>query len=513
MAAAALAWFVLPPLAGGLVASGLALIAAAIVLFALVGRAQAHHLAAPLAGAVACVVAFVSPAAWLVTSFTLAAVLVVAELVGVARVARGRDAAWLLGVAIGIPVAFGCAIAMAGAGEVLVGTLRAAAPVSPLETAALTVCRALIAVVLLRPAALRARLGVVLGAATFVLLAVRVANVAALVRIDAELFWPECPMLINALKLENHEALYGAPAALDSYSYSPLLDVTHRMLLRPLGLQLDLHAHRVIILGDQIAAFAVMVWALWPRLRTLPWAGRVAGACVLAFASLSNLLAPAVHPDHPLLLCFAIAVALTVAPERMPPRVRDVALLMLTPVATGFKLSGAGIGAALAIVAIARRDRRSLKLLVASGALTIATIPLFDALFGRFSFYAIAVQRSHPMDWSRLLQTPYVWFFAYAAGGAAAFMLARRMVAPAERGGALSLLVLAMVILLFSLPATAKYAGRDNNLTLSFVATTALLVLLATQAPKFAGALIAFAIWGSLHTRPPSKPIDRKSVV
>ncbi len=514
------AWFALPSLGGVSLGSGLALASIALALLSLSmpgpaaqrsGARPARRFAAPIAGGFAAVIAFVSPSLWMLTTFTLASAFALGALAGrpVARVAR--DAAWSMALALAVPAAFGLVLTLAGAGSLLATTLQVAAPVAPLEVAARTTCRVLVAVVCLRPAEVRARLGILLAAAAATLLALRVASVASLARVDGELYWPETPLLVNALKLENHQPLYGDPATLDSYSYSPLLDVVHRALLRPFGLQLELFAHRGIVIFDQSAAFVVLLWALWEPLRNLSKPLRVAGGATLAFAALANLLAPAVHPDHPLLVCFAVAVALVVAPERFSPRLRDAALLLVTLAAVAFKLSGAGIGAALAIVAMARRDKRSLALLAISGALTVGTIPLFDASFGSFSFYAITVQRSHPMEWRRLLEVPYLFFFAYAAGGAlaAGAFLRGGVLASEARAKTIALLVLATSIVVFSLPGAAKHAGRENNLSLLFVGFTALCVFLAAHAPRYAGGLFAFVIWGALLTRPPSLPLPR----
>ncbi len=514
--AAAGAWFALPSLGGVSLASGLALASVSLALLSLGmpgptdTRAQsARRLVAPIAGGFAALIAFVSLSLWMLTTFTLASAFALGALARERPGSVAREAAWSMGLALAVPAAFGLVLTFAGAGSLLVTTLRVAAPVAPLELAARTTCRALVAVVCLRPAEVRARLGLLLAFAATALVALRVAFVASLARVDGELYWPETPLLVNALKLENHQRLYGDPTALDSYSYSPLLDVIHRALLRPFGLGLELFAHRGLVLFDQAAAFAILLWALWKPLRNLAVPLQVTAGATLAFAALANLLAPAVHPDHPLLLCFAVAVALVVAPERFSPRLRDAALLLVTPAAAAFKLSGAGIGAALAIAAMARRDKRSLALLAGSGALTVGTIPLFDALFGSFSFYAITVQRSHPMEWRRLLEVPYLLYFAYAVGSVlAVFAFLRRGAIPAEtRAKTSALLALATCIALFSLPGAAKHAGRENNLSLLFVGFTVLCVFLAAHAPRYAAGLFAFVIWGALLTRPPSLPL------
>src|SRR5437763_103066 len=67
----------------------------------------------------------------------------------------------------------------------------------------------------------------------------------------------EAPLLVNALKLDAHVPLYGAPELLDSYTYSPLLDLEHHAVLSPFGAELSLFAGRAIVLFEQGAAIAV----------------------------------------------------------------------------------------------------------------------------------------------------------------------------------------------------------------------------------------------------------------
>src|SRR4029079_1599130 len=163
-----------------------------------------------------------------------------------------------------------------------------------------------------------------------------------------------------------------------------------------------------------------VVWALRPALAKLGPAMRACAIALLGLAALSKLLAPALHPDHPLLLCYALAIAVVYAGERMPSWLHDLLLVLVTPVAVGFKLSGGGIGLALALIYahrfwLDRSQRRPLVLVGISGVLSVATVPLFDRTLGRFSFYAIGVQRSHPMEWRHFLEPNWLAFAAFTA--------------------------------------------------------------------------------------------------
>lgn len=444
--------------------------------------------------------AFVSPAAWLGLVLALATVSALTRARGVLVVTMATCA---------VPAAFGLLLASLGASALVLSLVLPAVPVDPWIAAATIAARAWIVTSALHPRPLGAARSAVVATAGAFLAIARLVHVASFARLDAELYWPEAPMLTNALKLANGEPFYGPPARLDSYSYSPLEDVLHRALLRPFGLELELFAHRALILVDQALAFAVLAFALGlvGRRGGKPLAPvlRLGALSLLLFACYANLLAAAVHPDHPMLVCFAIALALTVAEDRMPRGVAIAAWLFVTPIAAAFKLSGAGIGAGLLVVAALRRDRRALALLVVSGLLTVATLPAFDALFGRFTFYAMTLQKSHPMEWRHFVEPPWLAFFAFGAALPIALAVARPK---ATRDPVLAIFVLTAAMTLFSVPAAAKYAGRDNNFTMLFVGGVALLIAFATSRERHASAALGAIVWGALLVRPPAAPVS-----
>jgi hypothetical protein len=184
------------------------------------------------------------------------------------------------------------------------------------------------------------------------------------------------------------------------------------------------------------------------------------------------------HPDHLELLCFAAAVALVVDGEKWPRVAYGAALVLVTPVAFACKLSGAGIGVGLLVIALLERRWRALLLLAGSGVLALATVPLFQATLGRFTFYAIGVQASHPIVWARL-----GWLVATPAGVllvacvALHGWLAASEATATRLGADARVAVLTAAVTLASLPAYLKYAGRDNNLALLIVGATVALFL------------------------------------
>jgi hypothetical protein len=369
------------------------------------------------------------------------------------------------GIAVAVPAFLALAAFVTDRGAILGATLAASAPRQPALRLAMDALVTAAAVLLSdgarvdRPpdAALRWAVATV---AALVAVA-RVAWVVSMATLPVEVSWSEAPALVNALKLDAHLPLYGPPAQLDSYTYSPLLDLVHRAVLSPVGLQLSLGAHRALGALAQLGACALLLWALGPRLRRAGWGGLTAAGVLLPL-SLVNMLAPAVHPDHLVLLAFAVAVALLVTEESWPRALWWTALAAVTPLAGAAKLPGAGIGVGLALVFLLERRWWALAVTLASLAAAAATVPLFDATLGAYRFYAIDLQRSHPILPAKLVTLPTTSFGLVGLAVAVFLVAARRTVGR----DALRIAVLTAACTLASVPAWIKYAGRDNNLTL-----------------------------------------------
>lgn len=435
--------------------------------------------------------------------------------------------------ALGLPLVVGAAAFATGNGRAFVDGLAVAAPRSALAWIASVVAGALGVLLALdgaRPERTRASaLSSALVGAFAIALATRIVWIASAASLPSEIFWSDGTFLVNALKLAAHEPIYGPPAALDTYTYSPLVDLEHRALLAPLGLALSLRASRVVVVLEQLGAAAVLVWTVWPMLRERAWA---VGA--LALASLANLVAPSVHPDHGVLACVAIAFALVLAEDRWRRAAWWIALVLVTPVAASFKLSGGGIGLGLAAIAIIERRWRMLGALALSGAMCLATIPLFDATVGAFHFYALDVQRACPIVWSALADLPRTPFGLAAvaslahAGAVARVDRAAVLARPVARAA-----LLGAGVSIASIPGYIKYCGRDNNLTPILVVSIVVIVVVASRhasgVPRNAAAVPRDAAAAKLHpalapllalvlvvsARPPEAPVasaDRAAV-
>ena len=507
------AWFVLPALSAS-APSLLALLAVALAAGAALGRVPVWGVAA--SGLLALAMALVAPTQWGVMFLALVATSVAAEALVLPH-RRASHLAWALAL-VG-PALTMLLLRVGGEGSRAMGALRthvpAPAPAGGVVLFGLCALKALAGLALLAeaappvqtPAPAPARAARLVLALAVSLAGARLASVLAQSSFDAELFWTESPFLVNATKLARGATLYGPAEELASYSYSPLLDLTHRLLLAPFGRALDLSAHRSLELVAQAGAAAIAAAAL---LRRRPASGTavsrsfgVAASLVVLFAAFGSLLAATVHPDHMLGLFFAVAMALVVAPPRSA-RLRLALLFLVTPLAFATKLSGAGIGVGLGLWALFRRDRRDVVVLVASGAVALLTIPLFNGSLGDFTGYAIALQKAHPIHLAQLSLPPwpsYALFLAVAGAFAAWSWSALDAPDRSRLGGILALTV---SMGLASLPAAAKYAGRENNAQPLYFGLTVAIVFIAVVAPRRAVAALALALWGGLATRPPT---------
>jgi hypothetical protein len=319
----------------------------------------------------------------------------------------------------------------------------------------------------------------------FVLAVGRVVFIVGNASSPRELGWSEAPFLTNMLKLDAGEVYYGPREWLASYSYSPLLELTHHALLAPLGRELSLHANRLLVITEQLVAAVLFFVAIAPHVRpgltriapfrSAPW------LVLLVFAaSASSMLGGLLHPDHASLACLGLALLLVLREPLRPGIAWWVALVLVTPVATAFKLSGAGIGAGLAAIYLVEKRYRVVLALGVSGLLTVLTIPLFDRTLGQFSDYAIRLQGSHPMEWSRLLVAPTPQFGVAALLSLVIAFGMIKLVGPWPAPLRRALLLFGGGTLLL-LPAYVKYAGRENNLTVPLVGAVFLVVLAAAH--------------------------------
>ncbi len=359
------------------------------------------------------------------------------------------------------------------------------------------------------------------GAGLVAWLAARSAWIASVVTLRTDmLIWSERPLLVNLLKLRAGETFYGPRELVNSYSYSPGLELLQYTLLRPWGLELELSAHRLLGLLWQLTTSFLLVVTLVAALRSRLGRG---GTWFVALATLSvacsSLLAPHVHPDHAMLVWFGAAAWL--AADRAHLDGCRAALLVAVPVfATVFKLTGAGVGLGLVLVYSWERDYKRLLLLALGGALALGSIPLFDATLGSFSHYAMRLQASHPMHWER------VWTIPTAPAGkiwavSLATLAARSWVAPqsAKTRQAQRVALVTLGLGLTSLLAYVKQGGRENSLMPLAIGGFVTLLLCALAENEKAGRdpsappptslahMAGLALSVALVTTPPFQPI------
>jgi hypothetical protein len=370
---------------------------------------------------------------------------------------------------------------------------------------AFTVLKALVVVVLLEKRPLPVRplsMGLLVFAGAMVVL--RLASVMATAGNDGAVFWAEEPFLVDMLKLDAHQPLYGPIDQLGSYTYSPLMQLAHHALLAPFHAELSLFPNRVLTLLDQLAATILLSWAIAPRIKLDRITSVRPDLFVIALVFLvgfSSLLAGALHPDHPTFMCVALAFALVTREGSFPRWLWWTLLVLVTPLAVMFKLTGGGIGLGLAAVFLLERKWKPLAALAASGVLSALTVPLFDATTGSFSDYAIRLQKSHPLEWTRLVHTPTVQF---AAAAAFALAIAASFREPGDRFLRTTCVYFACVAAAF-FPAYVKYAGRENNLVCLLVASVIVLVLTARPIVSATCALyIVLLVWPPPSSSPPS---------
>lgn len=518
LALALLAAFVLERLAPSGAVGVLALLAGLSLPFCAYG-AEATTTSEPVRARAGCAIAALAlcglaalePQAWVWSS------VLVVWFSGVAvssNTLRLRTALLGVAVGVGVPLAFGLAIALAGA-ESRAALAGALGRWDLTPHAAWDLAHALVVVAagsnLLgkrdRPSQrLLLASSLVAFAALAAVTTLRLSWLGATLGLPTDMLtWSEAPALLNLLKLRAGAVFYGPMAELNSYSYSPALECLQYTLLRPLQLELSLLAHRVLGLVWQLLAAHFLARALAPwLLGVAPSKPHRLLLFIGCFGVLfSSLLAPHVHPDHLMMLCLCLAYRLVLR-EGAAGR-GDLALLVALPVlATTVKLTGAGLGVGLVLAYGWERDWRRLRWLGVAGVLALATIPLFDAVMGDFSAYAIRLQSSHPFDVERTLRvwaTPPLGLLAVALVSCGlAWRLAPR--APVWRP-LVRALFLALGIGVTSLVGYAKHGGNDNSLLPFTLAAFVCLVLSWSAArdgarPTLSAAHLSAALAGAL---------------
>lgn len=338
----------------------------------------------------------------------------------------------------------------------------------------------------------RVLVGVLLAGIAFVLVE-RSGDVLSEAALSTDLRgWAEPSFLSNILKLRAGLPVYGDPADVDSFVYSPLLEVVQRALLSPFHRDLDIAAHRRLVLGCEVAASAIVAAGVWGRFHELPRGKPALLAAPLGVATLcllsSSYASPHVHPDHPLHACVALATALLLLRRRLPRPVFTTGVVLVPVFAVAFKLTGAGVllGLCLALCA-SDGARRWWRPFAVSALLCAATVPLYQALFGRFIDYAIVLLKLHAVHPERALAAARSWYVAFLALGVLSWSRAEGE----ARSEARSLLLLSFGVFAFSLAAFCKEGGSSNNLVAPVL--PALTACVLAGASGSIGASTAFA--------------------
>ncbi len=335
------------------------------------------------------------------------------------------------------------------------------------------------------PGRSNAGLAWLLVALATLVLALRAVWVVSFASLPSDLMtWSEPPFLLDLLKLRTGHVLYGPMQQVNSYAYAPLLQLLHHTLLAPFGLDLSLAANRGLTLFWQLATAAVLVWALRSRIERGP-AGRLASWWMLVVsclaAALSSFIAPYVHPDHALMLCFAFAVAALLGEARILRLLFVLTLVLVPALATAFKLTGAGIGLGLVFVMLLERRWRELAWLGLGAVIALSVIPLFDHTLGNFSAWSIWLFAAQPLRWHRLLEVPFLPAGRLALVSIAACGICRWRLGPGPWfEAARRIAALAAGFAITSLPAFLKLGGRANDLMPLSIAGSILLLLPAT---------------------------------
>jgi hypothetical protein len=200
------------------------------------------------------------------------------------------------------------------------------------------------------------------------------------IRFPWDLFsWPESPFMTNMLKLDRSQPLFSAPAAANSFVYSPGLEYLTFVLLKPLGAHLDIRYCRLcnVLIGLAAAAVAGLfirraLLTLTPNFRS----GRFAmlGAAVAVLVIFRNFTADATHPDNLVMAHTAGLFLLTLAALQNGSLGFALATMLFAALGVFAKqiLLGAFAGPALVFFRFGPWGKRKAVLLGALGALASA---------------------------------------------------------------------------------------------------------------------------------------------
>jgi hypothetical protein len=257
------------------------------------------------------------------------------------------------------------------------------------------------------------------------------------------LLWSETPFVNDILKLRKGLPLYGSPADLDSFFYTPGSQLLTDLIARSVGLGLSIPAYRVIQLVYVTLAVLVSVRTTW-RLTSLagiasPFPGTLVTAlwAVILFLcatnALTNPFSHLLHNDSLGLLVSAVAFAVLVE-YATTRRAWLLAVAAVLP-ALGFLVKQSlGIWAGLFCLHLLLFDhprswRRLLLYAAGAGTAVAAAYGICLALWGsNFHYWVVTSMQNHPVSPLRAFQhalDSWAYLVAAVLGGAVLVMQGR----------------------------------------------------------------------------------------
>jgi hypothetical protein len=345
------------------------------------------------------------------------------------------------------------------------------------------------------------------------------------------LMWSESPFMTNMLKLTLGQAVYSDPADVNAFVYSPGLEYVSFALLRPLGLQLDVRACRVVVValgalacGSAARVGAGLLASLGSARRSrLVFLGFGATTCAAVLGK--NFTADVCHPDNLLMAHMTVSLALGAWALKSARPAHALVAVAFASLAVFAKQTGAGAGGAMAaglLLAEPAFRRRWVIASLASAALLVTGLALATLLVPAHArFWVLEVPSAHRLEvWKiqvlirqDIIGVPHRLLLLALVPFAFVWLRLRRETFPARL--ALLWLCLGLAGVLPILSAYFKEMGGWNNLGVVDLWASVLVLpvlwqhvitlLERTESPPTAAALPVGALVLLLLTTPPTR--------
>ena len=213
--------------------------------------------------------------------------------------------------------------------------------------------------------------------------------------------WSEGAVMINLMKLENGEPVYGPAVEANSSIYSPSASYTAFAVLKPLDLATDLRAVRAVVvavgvLGCVLAALSSALLA-GVRLRSAgPWL--ITSTCVAILVRAQNPSFDALHPDNWHILHATFTLLLCILALQSGRLGWGIAAMLVAGTGILAKQTAAlaPVGVGLALLLGHRWSRRDALILAGAGVLSLGVCAalLLGPENSRFWAYELAADRA-----------------------------------------------------------------------------------------------------------------------